>query len=71
MYDPKEVFTKEGLREHENHLYNLEKALSFLSNNADDLGIGSLDDEQLQVLYNMQNMLEVYKNGDGEKPEED
>lgn len=67
MYDPKEVFTEDGLRDLEHHLYNMEKAILFLTNNADDLHIGCSDDTQLDVLYNLEKMLETYKTGDGEK----
>ena len=71
MYDPKEIFTEDGLQELENHLYNMKKAIFFLTNNADDLHIGCTDDKQLDVLYAVEDMLDTYKNGDGEKQDED
>jgi len=70
MRNPKEVFTEKGFRELEWHLYNLEKAIFFLTNNADDLHIGCYDEEQIDLLYKLENMLEIYRNGDGEKDDD-
>ena len=70
MYDPKDVFTEDGVRDLEHHLYNMEKAIFFLTNNADDLHIGCYDDRQIELLYELENMLEIYRKGDGETDED-
>lgn len=70
MYNPKEIFTEDGIRDLEHHLYNIEKAIFFLTNNADDLHIGMVDDKQLDILYDLEDMLETYRNGDGEAHED-
>jgi len=66
MRNPKDIFTENGIRDLEHHLYNLEKAIFFLTNNADDLHIGCCDERQIDLLYELENMLEIYRNGDGE-----
>ena len=72
MYNPEDILTKWGLEEHRGHLFNLKKALFYLTNNADDLHIGALTDDHLDVIYAMQHLVEskVLHNGDGEKREE-
>lgn len=46
MRDPRKVFTKSGNREYLNHLQNLENALFFLTNNADDLHLGATEETE-------------------------
>lgn len=69
MYNPKDVLTERGVIELGVHLYNMNNAIFFLLNHADDLGIGALDEKQLDILHDMKAILDsdVYKNGDGEK----
>ena len=70
MYNPKEVLTEDGYKQLYVHLANMENALFFILNHADDLHIGALDDEQLDVLYKVQGMVEgespLLLTGDGE-----
>lgn len=70
MYNPKIILTEDGIRDLEHHLYNIEKAIFFLTNNADDLHIGLSDEKQLDILYDLEDMLETYRNGDGEAHED-
>lgn len=69
MYNPKEVFTKQGLEEHAFQIRSLEKALDHLMNNADDLHIGALDSRQEELLYEFRELVQsgVFLNGDGEE----
>ncbi len=68
MYNPKDIFTEGGLEDYNHHLYNLKEALFFLTNNADDLGIGSKDEKQTELLDEMWKAVETWlKEGDGEK----
>lgn len=68
MYDPKDVFTPGGLVQHQAHLTNMENALLWLINHADDLHIDALTDDHLDTIYTMHALLEsrVLHNGDGE-----
>jgi len=69
MFDPKDIMTEVGMREWDVHLFNMEKALFYLTEHADDLHIGCHDDRQIALLYELQDMLDVYRKGDGEKEE--
>ena len=71
MYNPTDIFTPHGLLEYQAYLFNLKKALNYITNNADDLHIGSSEegDQILQLMYELQEKLEgdLLMNGDGEK----
>ena len=71
MYNPKDVFTESGLEQHRVHVFNMKQALFWLRNNADDLHIGALTDDHLDVIYAMNRLLEskVLETGDGEVEE--
>ena len=68
MYNPKEVLTESGYQKHYVNVCNIEYALFEILNNADDLHIGALDDEQLETLYKMQELIDsgLLLTGDGE-----
>lgn len=72
MRDPKEVYTESGYRDHIRRLENIEEQLFFILNDADDLHI---NDEDLEVLYAFQRLIEgdtaILKTGDGEKMDDD
>jgi len=53
MYNPKDVLTERGVIELGVHLYNMNNAIFFLLNHADDLGIGALDEKQLDILHDL------------------
>lgn len=44
MRDPRKILTKSGYRDYMMHLQNLENALFYLRNNADDLHIGATEE---------------------------
>ena len=67
MFDPKTVLTEEGVDELNVHIHNMKEAIFFLTNNADDLHIGHIDDRQISLLYELEKMLPTYKQGDGEQ----
>ncbi len=69
MYDPKDILSRWALEEHQGHLFNLKQALFHLVNYADDLHIGALTDDHLDVIYAMQRLIEsrVLYDGDGEE----
>jgi len=69
MYNPEEIFTKDGLEEHKVHLFNMRKAIFWLLNHADDLHIGAYSDNQLDVIFELKKMLPTFETGDGEKYE--
>lgn len=69
MYDPKEILTDDGMVKLGGHLYNMRTAIVWLKNHADDLGIGHNDERQSALLYEMDEMLQIYKEGDGEEQE--
>lgn len=73
MFAPKDMLTDRGLEEYKFHLIMLRKGLAHLLNLADDLHIGSSDDEQITRLYEMDQALEsgVYDDGDGETEDDD
>jgi len=58
MYNPKDVLTKHGYTELFVHVKNMENALFYILNHADDLHIGALDYEQIEILYKVQEMVE-------------
>jgi hypothetical protein len=70
MYNPKKILTEDGYTNLFVHVKNMENALFYILNHADDLHIGSLDDEQLEILYKLQEMITgdspLLLNGDGE-----
>lgn len=74
MYNPKDVFTSEGLEEYRAHLQNIKMGLAFIENNADDLHLGAIDQNQQMDFYQMSGifdrLLPVLKEGDGETDEE-
>lgn len=74
MYNPKDILTEAGYREFQAHIFNMQNALFFVLNHADDLHIGALDSEQLDVLHKMSVMVEgnnpVMLTGDGETMED-
>ncbi len=73
MLDPKEILTEVGMRRYTNHLCNIEEALNYIINHADDLHIGALDSKQEQTIYDMMKMVEgptaLLLVGDDEEPE--
>ncbi len=68
MYNPGDIFTQDGLEQHKVHIFNLKRAIFWLTNNADDLHIGALDDNPLDTIYAMERLLDtkVLEMGDGE-----
>ena len=74
MYDPKNVFTSDGLKQHMVHLFNMEQAIFWLLNNADDLHIETSSDTLtvMDVLHAMESLLEskFLLTGDGETEED-
>jgi hypothetical protein len=68
MFDPKDILTEDGVRKMEGHLFNIEEALFYILNHADDLHIGALDGKQLDTLYAMETLLPTLRTGDGELP---
>jgi hypothetical protein len=75
MYDPKVILTEEGYEEYRAHLVNIRNGIFFISNHADDLHIGALDQSQLDDWYTIDRLFEkllpVLKKGDGEHDESD
>jgi hypothetical protein len=71
MYNPKDVFTDNGLEEHTVHVFNMKQAISWLVNHADDLHINALSRRHLNTIYEMKHLLDskVLENGDGERYE--
>lgn len=72
MRDPKKVLTEEGFRKLQAHLVNIEEGLFFITNHADDLHIGAMDEgKALDTLYDMQELIESkhLETGDGEEDE--
>jgi len=69
MYDPKDILSEGGIRKLEGHLFNMEEALFFLLNHADDLHIGAQDNSQIETLHNMEALIPILRTGDGEKDE--
>jgi hypothetical protein len=71
MYNPKDILTEDGCRKLFIHVGNIEFALFYILNHANDLHI---DDEQLETLYKMQEMVEgdspLLLTGDGEEFED-
>lgn len=70
MLDPKTVLTEDGYEEYLWHLRAIKKSLFFIMNHSDDLGIGSKDSKQSDVLYDLEQLLPVLRTGDGETLEE-
>lgn len=71
MYNPKNILTKDGYEKYKAHLFNLEEALFYVFNHADDLHIGALsqgkEDAILDFYYKFEEIKEILQNGDGEK----
>jgi hypothetical protein len=62
--------TEDGYLEHVAHIKNIEKGLFWLENNADDLHIGALSQEQNEKFWQLQKLFDELKGvlltGDGE-----
>lgn len=71
MRNPKEVFTEDGYLEWLLTLKQLENAVFRVLNDADDLGLGSHDDKQLSLFYQLQELLESGVLKTGSCPNED
>ena len=73
MLDPKEILTEEGYKKLFIHVGNIENALAYIINHADDLHIGATDSSQEQTIYNMMAMVDganpLLLIGDGETNE--
>jgi len=71
MYNPKDIFTRDGYNLYMAHLTNIEEALFYIRNHMDDLHIGALDGAQEDAWWaicdNFEKLLPVLKTGDGEK----
>ena len=65
MRDPKEVFTEGGYQEWLLNLKQLENCVFKVLSDADDLLLGSEDEQQIDVFYRLQKLLEsgVLKTG--------
>jgi hypothetical protein len=66
MLDPKDVLTERGHEAYMVHMFNLQQALDHLTSLISDLQIGQHDERQVELLYEMEEMLPVFKKGDGE-----
>lgn len=62
MRNPKEVLTREGYREHVTHLHNLENALFYFRNNADDLHFGATAETEriAGLMYELEDLLDEH-----------
>jgi len=71
MYNPKDILTEDGLEEHMVHIFNLKRAIFWLTNNADDLHIDALHEDHLSTIYEMERLLQskILEEGDGEEYE--
>lgn len=72
MYNPKDVLTDNGYDDYKMHLKNIENALFYLENHADDLHIGYQPpfDVFWRIVTDWKDLKHVLKTGDGEKDNE-
>lgn len=73
MYNPKDIFTRDGYNLYMAHLKNIEEGLFYIMNHSDDLHIGALNEGKesaiLDMYYFFNDIKEILINGDGEKDE--
>jgi len=71
MYNPKDVFTRDGYNLYLAHLKNIEEGLFYIYNNSDDLHIGALsegkEDAILDMYWKFEDIKHILFDGDGEK----
>lgn len=71
MYNPKKVFTPEGYTNYLAHIQNMENALEYIMNHADDLHLGMKDARQYDKLHDMYgcffDLKDALLHGDGER----
>jgi len=58
MLNPKDVLTDDGVLEFSNHLFNVDKAVFFLTNHSDDL---QMAEEDVDLLYAAQDLVNNYR----------
>lgn len=67
MYNPKDILTEDGYENYLHHIKNIENAIFYICNHADDLHIGSKNgDDSLDILWKIEEILPHLKKGDGE-----
>lgn len=76
MYNPKDVFSEDGLDDYKTHVKNVKNGLFFITSMADDLHLAMDErgDRILQLMYELREELEKDKfilEGNGEKDDED
>lgn len=71
MYNPKEIFTENGLEDYLTHIRNIQNGLCYIKEYMDDLHIGALDTTQANDFFDIYNKFEklvpLLKKGDGEQ----
>ncbi len=70
MYNPKDIFTKDGYVQYLAHIQNIETAINYIHGHTDDLHLGALDTNQLDLWYQFvatfDRLKPILENGDGE-----
>lgn len=74
MYNPKDILTRDGYNLYMAHLTNIEEALFYIHNHADDLHIGcngeGKEDAINDMYHTFNDIKDILMNGDGEKDED-